>query len=359
MTKSTSLFLDVLRVLAALIVFAAHVVDVDYPGAIWFPAHAAVIVFFVLSGYVIAFSTLHKKGMNVRTYTIARLSRLYSVVIPALLLTLILVICGNLINPSYYGRIVRDYEFERFIINALFLQSIWWRNLVPHDNGPFWSLGYEFWYYVVFGVLIFGKKWQWKTILILICCLIVGENVILLFPLWIWGACLYRYRNSLAISQRMAVLGFLFTLILTIYSTFSLPEYPGKVGVAPLFYAASYLTDWILGFELGAMIWFYTKALEKFSYPDGFARGVQWSANHTFSLYLYHYPCILFFAAVGIFNPHVWWQAILEIGLILTVIIMVSEVTESKRGLWKKVMESIWERWEPKAATIAGTPDSP
>jgi peptidoglycan/LPS O-acetylase OafA/YrhL len=86
---------------------------------------------------------------------------------------------------------------------------------------------------------------------------------------------------------------------------------------------------------------------------------VQWSANHTFSLYLYHYPCILFFAAVGIFNPHVWWQAILEIGLILTVIIMVSEVTESKRGLWKKGMESIWERWEPKAATIAGAPDSP
>ena len=353
MRKSTSVFLDGLRVVAALTVFATHIDKILYADAIWLPGHAMVIVFFVLSGYVIAFSTLGKAGLTAKKYVIARLSRLYSVVIPALALTAILLVIGRAINPVCYEGILLDHEVGRFFATGFFLQSVWWRNIVPPDNGPFWSLGYEFWYYVMFAIAVFFKNWKWKTALILLCCLIVGENVLLLAPIWLLGVVVYLYRDRFAIPRGLAAVGFVAMLVITVVSIFSLPEYPAKVGEAPLFYSASYLMDWILGLELGAVIWLYTRAFDTIAYPEAFARVVQWGANHTFSIYLYHYPIILFFFAVGIFNPQVGWQAVIEIALILGCIIALSELTESKRGLWKKAMEQIWSRWEPPTAELA------
>lgn len=346
------MFLDGLRVMAALVVFATHIVKILYADAAWVPGHAMVIVFFVLSGYVIAFSTLAKEGLTAKKYVIARLSRLYSVVAPALILTAFLLICGRTIHPAFYHAIQQDHEFARFIATGFFLQSIWWRNFVPPENGPFWSLGYEFWYYAIFGAVVFVRSWKWKTALVLLCCLIVGMNVLLLFPIWLLGAGVYIYKDKFAISRRAASIWFSVAVVLTICSIFLLPEYPAKVGQAPLYYAGSYLSDWILGLVLGAAIWFYTRAFEMVAVAERFARSVQWSANHTFSLYLYHYPLILFFGAVGIFNPHIWWQALPEIGLILASIICISEVTESKRGLWKRAIEDLWACWEPKSATL-------
>lgn len=89
---ATSAFLDVLRIAAALVVFVNHLAQFWSPRtfAVTAPvAHGAVVVFFVLSGYVIAYSTLARE-QSVRRCAVARLSRLYSVVIPALLLTWLL-----------------------------------------------------------------------------------------------------------------------------------------------------------------------------------------------------------------------------------------------------------------------------
>jgi peptidoglycan/LPS O-acetylase OafA/YrhL len=357
MRKSTSVFLDGLRVLAALTVFAAHIVKILYTDYLWVPGHAMVIVFFVLSGYVIAFSSLGKVGLTAKKYIIARLSRLYSVVIPALLLTAVLLLCGRAINPRFYDQVLTDHEAGRFVVTGLFLQSAWWRNLVPPDNGPFWSLGYEFWYYVIFAAVLFAPDWKWKTALVVLCFVIVGENVLLLFPIWLLGVVLYLYRNSVKIPPRIAAFGFGIVVCTTIISMFALPEYPWLAGFPPLFYSAAFVTDWIIGLQLGAVIFFYTCAFDTISYSDGVARAVQWAAGHTFSLYLYHYPIILFFHAIGVFNPYVWWQAVIEIALILGCVIALSELTESKRHLWRKAMEHIWNRWQPEAKSA--TPGLP
>jgi peptidoglycan/LPS O-acetylase OafA/YrhL len=354
MRKSTSVFLDLLRVLAALTVFGAHVIQILYANSLWVPSHAMVIVFFVLSGYVIAFSSLGKAGLTARKYTIARLSRLYSVVIPALLLTLVLLLIGMAINPAYYRAVLTDYEAARFVITGLFLQSVWWRNLVPPDNGPFWSLGYEFWYYVIFGVVLFARTWQGKIGLTLLCCLIVGENVLLLFPIWLLGVALFMYGDRVVIPRGVAAAGFFLVIGTVSASMLLLPDYPEQGGYPPLFYSASYITDWIIGLQLGAVIWFYTRAFDALVYPERLARAVQWTAGHTFSLYLYHFPVILFFGALGIFNPTVWWQAAVEIVLILAIIVALSEITESKRGHWKKAMETIWDRCQPKPTGARG-----
>jgi len=58
MSREFSLYLDVLRLLAALVVLASHATGYAYGEVAWWPGslgHNAVVVFFLLSGYVIAF----------------------------------------------------------------------------------------------------------------------------------------------------------------------------------------------------------------------------------------------------------------------------------------------------------------
>ena len=82
-----SVVLDLIRFLAALVVVAGHVArDGLYDGWAAIPmwaAHAAVLVFFVVSGAVIAESAT-RPGLSLRDFAIARASRLYSVVLPAI-----------------------------------------------------------------------------------------------------------------------------------------------------------------------------------------------------------------------------------------------------------------------------------
>ena len=64
MKIGASLFLDLMRVAAALVVFISHCVQFWYPEGhvFWGPlAHSSVIVFFVLSGYLIAYASFAKK----------------------------------------------------------------------------------------------------------------------------------------------------------------------------------------------------------------------------------------------------------------------------------------------------------
>jgi peptidoglycan/LPS O-acetylase OafA/YrhL len=90
-----SIYLDILRVFAALYVMLFHIKTLQIgPAAILnkIPNHGhdAVILFFVLSGYVIAATTERKYSAGFREYILDRASRVYSVAIPALLLSVML-----------------------------------------------------------------------------------------------------------------------------------------------------------------------------------------------------------------------------------------------------------------------------
>lgn len=102
MQRSFSLYLDIIRLAAAVVVYLTHsglIVD----GKVFLGAygHSAVVVFFVLSGYVIAYVT-DQKETDWRTYTASRVSRVYSVAIPALVVTLVADAIGRAHDPSLY-----------------------------------------------------------------------------------------------------------------------------------------------------------------------------------------------------------------------------------------------------------------
>ena len=84
MSPSLSLYLDLTRFAAALVVVLGHswlVLLPAYP--LHWPGPAAVIVFFVLSGFVIAYVT-DGRDRTLADYALNRLSRLWSVALPAL-----------------------------------------------------------------------------------------------------------------------------------------------------------------------------------------------------------------------------------------------------------------------------------
>ncbi len=112
MKKGTSLYLDLVRVLAALTVFMEHFREhtKKFLKGFWTShpflashtnpySHTAVLVFFVLCGYVIA-HVLAERERSLVNYAASRLARLYSVVLPALVLV---AVCNYLIELKFRG----------------------------------------------------------------------------------------------------------------------------------------------------------------------------------------------------------------------------------------------------------------
>lgn len=104
MNRETSLYLDAVRFLAALMVFMAHVTGTMFAGMFWqlgqFGAEA-VDAFFVLSGFVIGFVTTEREN-SLSLYAIARISRIYSVALPAVIATFVLDRIGLSLNSQFY-----------------------------------------------------------------------------------------------------------------------------------------------------------------------------------------------------------------------------------------------------------------
>lgn len=114
--KAFSIYLDLVRFLAACLVYVYHsnqrwLIEPILPLAQH--GHSAVIVFFVLSGYVIAYVT-DTKERDWATYAASRLSRVYSVALPTIVLTLLLDSIGRQLLAAPYG-----YPFDWFSVRIL------------------------------------------------------------------------------------------------------------------------------------------------------------------------------------------------------------------------------------------------
>ena len=127
--------------------------------------HQAVVVFFVLSGFLIGGAVQGRFATNrwsFGEYVLRRMTRLWLVLLPALGLTLGLDLLGSWMSggAGYDGRYNErhhsgpsmaepaDNGVLAFFGNAFFVQTI----LAPvyGTNGPLWSLANELWYYLMF-----------------------------------------------------------------------------------------------------------------------------------------------------------------------------------------------------------------
>lgn len=211
-----SILISVLRGLAAIQVAAAHLRAQFYPGLrgledpslayqllAFFTgfAHQAVVVFFLLSGWLVGGGLLNKMGERgaIAAYAIDRFTRLWLVLIPAFLLTLLIGILTHEVNPAQFD-FAHDnkYSAVSFAGNLFGLQDM----AVGRYGGNFalWSLANEFWYYVLFPLCVLGfacrtmpRRLAALAAAILVCCLLTSD-LVRYFSIWLLGALFSRVR---------------------------------------------------------------------------------------------------------------------------------------------------------------------
>jgi peptidoglycan/LPS O-acetylase OafA/YrhL len=148
----------------------------------------AVDVFFVLSGFVIAYVVVTKEG-DFKSYLVSRAARLYSVAISALILTLGLCLVGRKFRPDYHWGDGSPFSYLRA---ATFTNELWFSNVAAGNNGVFWSLGYEAFYYALFDAAIFPPR-RLRIPSLAIIAIVAGPRILLLLPLWLMGVGAYWF----------------------------------------------------------------------------------------------------------------------------------------------------------------------
>jgi peptidoglycan/LPS O-acetylase OafA/YrhL len=254
---------------------------------------------------------------------------------------------GGALFPAYYQMYARSHEIMHYLFTGLFLQSIWWLYANPGSNNPFWSLGYEFWYYVVFGILIFCQSREAKVALLFVVGLITGLKIWLLAPIWFFGVAVYVLSRKIYLSRPLAGAGLLLSVMAVAVSIYYLPYYPEpETTKAPLYCSGVFVRDCIIGLFLAAAIWFFEQAFSLCPINPWIEKPIRWIASHTFSLYLYHFPLLVFLTATGMFDPQNAGSVFLELILILGFILLLSAFTESKRHVWRQAFDHVWLKIE-------------
>jgi peptidoglycan/LPS O-acetylase OafA/YrhL len=172
------------------------------------PAHEAVIIFFVLSGVLVGGSVLREQGAQLFSwgpYLLRRLSRLLTVLVPALLIGFVIDSTTRHLIAHFVGPVITllgdanatlmSLDWRVFLGNLFFLQTLDRTRIVPFgSNRALWSLSFEFWYYLLFPLLagIFflpsrRRKVTYGLLAVLIACFL-WKDPLSRFLIWLFGA---------------------------------------------------------------------------------------------------------------------------------------------------------------------------
>ena len=253
-------------------------------------------MFFVLSGFVIAWVS-ETRERTLEEYGLSRVARLYSVIIPAFVLTAALDSIGKAIDPRLYGpewghsmaHPVIDYA-----LSAVFLGESWTIRVLPGSDVPYWSLNYEAWYYVLFAAVIFLRG-RPRIAAVIVAALLAGPRILFLLPVWLMGVAAWRWRADLPdqLGRPLVVVCLAGFIALEALGGERLFWHPSSGWLPPDFSAYD--------FVLGALVALFIIGLANVQLPmpkARFERLVRGLAGTSFGLYLLHYPLLNFFGTV-------------------------------------------------------------
>jgi peptidoglycan/LPS O-acetylase OafA/YrhL len=318
-------YLDLARALAALLVALEHLrafVFVDYHTLVRPPlvlsafylvtgfGRQSVMVFFVLSGFLVGGAVLSRyeaTQWSWRDYAITRMTRLWIVLLPALLLTALWDNLGMaLTNSSFYtggmwmiyiSAPTADpsrYDVTSFFGNLTFLQTV----LVPTfgSNGPLWSLANEFWYYFLFPLLycVLASKAQMgvklgSAAIALTICYVLPTWKLIYGLIWLLGVAAFVLHRRVRLTPCYRnILLTLFGALLAAALTLSRTSILGRVA-----------GDFAIGAAFAAML----VPLSQMRPPGSLtAKLSRLGAEFSYTLYLVHFPIAAFLACYVLDN---------------------------------------------------------
>jgi peptidoglycan/LPS O-acetylase OafA/YrhL len=339
-----SLWLDLVRALAAFFVVLDHAPTLfDMPSSPrW--GHQAVIVFFVLSGYVISY-VADAREPTAHTFLVARLARLWSVLVPAMVLTVVCEVIGRTLGTDPRGFATSPMDLPLIRVGAvLVFMSESWVSIQALSNGVVWSLCVEFWYYMMFAAWIFMPPGRARAATLVVLALLSGFKALLLSPIWLMGVALHRWTALRRLSHGM-------TLAVWAVGTAGVAwilatrGYSGPVAwmestVSPWIFtqldqARVFWFDWFMGL-LVAMSLFGARAVVRYVPLAAIAPAIRWCAGVSFAAYLFHLPLLHLCAAF--LPPSQGWVAV---GLTLVVIALLGPPAERSKQWWRRRLNSL------------------
>jgi peptidoglycan/LPS O-acetylase OafA/YrhL len=309
--------------------------------------HQAVTVFFVLSGFLIS-STVIKSHLahtwSCREYAINRSTRLYVVLIPGLLFGLFWDLAGNsfFASSGIYTHPISDLgpaiaadnlTAGNFFGNLFFLQTI----LCPTfgSNGPLWSLANEFWYYALFPMgLSAGIAWAKKSVRIAIpltasavlLAVFLGSEKLIGFLIWMSGCALVLAYSRFRLRAKGGLIFYMLASFLILSGCLLAARRSSGLLVG---------SDLAVGIAF-ALFLFGVLQLESGAGPARYSEISHLFAGYSYSLYVLHFPLLLFLRAWIVprdrWQPngaHIIWAILIGAG-VLGFAWLVSLFTESK-----------------------------
>ena len=323
--STLSNFLDISRWISAFVVVISHLrnlvfVDYDYVDSksilirlFYFLTgfgQQAVVIFFVLSGFLIGGSILNKiksRNFSFTKYSIDRFSRIYMVFPLSLLSGLLFdwigylhfnqtgVYTNKLQLATVNFNISERIGLDTFIANFFMLQNV---STYPlGSNGPLWSLANEWWYYLYFPLIIlsFSYKSTYKQAICVIAVIGLSimmynsnehGNMLFSFSIWIIGTCLWFAEFIKIKYLNFYILLFLMFLHLTI----------SRIGV--LNYLDGFQSNIILAILFALII---KSIIQSDKYSTTHINNHKFNnfmASFSYSLYLTHLPLSIFLMAI-------------------------------------------------------------
>lgn len=338
--------MDLARALAALTVAAGHVrafvfvdfgetADLNVLWKVFYLAtglgHQAVVIFFVLSGFLVGgnvCASVEQGSWSWPEYLVKRLLRLWIVLLPALILTAYWDRIGMSLthSPLYHGDLnylyhsTPKYGDDRLIyspstfgLNLLFLQTI----VAPTfgTNGPLWSLANEFWYYILFPLILvpIGVKQlpvSSRALMLLgfVCAAgLLPEDLVLSGLIWLLGVALFGFNRLL-------------TFRCTIYRLIALVG--GVLLILSLLAARSYVPTLWSDLMVGVSFAWLMAGLLRSKVTNRFiANSSHRLASFSFTLYVAHFPLAAALSCIVLrnqrFDPSIFALALFAIALTL------------------------------------------
>lgn len=327
-----SLHLDLTRGLAAFVVLAGHlhlivsgqrdviVRQGHTRGLLVHPAnatdvtHSAVVVFFVLSGYLVGGSVLRdlkRNRFSWSKYALRRLARLWTVLVPALVLGAVIDAISLNVFPTTH--VVSLGQFSRglkagadavqFLRYLCFLQSVD-RLHIPHfgTNQALWSLSNEFWYYVLFPLMaisLLGTRYPkllraGLAVLAVFLLWFLGVGITGYFSLWICGVIAYLVPAKIPVRfQRPTIIGLSIQFLYVV--CFARSHEMGALKA-----------DTLIGLSFTVLLYAMLHRVGPSS-TNLYSRVAHIASFPSYSLYAIHEPmCILLAALCEVMSPQVF-----------------------------------------------------
>lgn len=347
--ERTSAVLDVMRWVAALVVVLTHINDQVFLSMAETPEESrtlafmawklisasgneAVIVFFVISGYLVGGAALAEflrdGDIKLSNYMLKRCARLYTVLIPALVIGATLDIVGSQLSggESVYADRLHHLTVAGFLGNLFYLQNIFVETFGTND--ALWSLTNEFFYYVMCGVFLYALSKNRRPLQRLGLFTLLGGIAWLIFPkillfgtLWLLGMALRVLPLRRTLPIVVSAGQFLITLL--VIRVFFEWEWRDTL-------AAHYMVS------LAAAVSFSLLVASLQARPSNDSRALPWLVRHPFNkfaadfsytLYATHFPFIMFVLAVSESLFGWGWRSAYtsgwELGIVLLLIVAV------------------------------------